>query len=459
MQRPTLSLPYVKILIALAVVIAIAVTVSLSMVSPPERHTKPFNVSTFTLENGLRVVAIPNPKVPAVSHMLWYHFGAKDEPPGKSGVAHFLEHLMFKGTETYGKGEFSRIVALHGGNENAFTGQDFTAYFQNISSDKLGLVMEMEADRMKHILFDEEEVQKERDVVLEERSSRTDNNPKAQLSEQMSAALFLNHPYGTPVIGWRHEIEALTKQDAMEYYQRFYVPSNATLIVAGDISLEALKELALEHYGGISAGLPYTPLQLKEPEPVVERTLKLKDPKVTTAEFIRYYLAPSQVYGDSSLAFPLIIAAHLLGDSQTGLLYQDLVEKQALAASASLYYNDLSAGPSYVGLYVTPLPGSDMDPINIAVEQVIQNFIASPIDPETLAKAKHYLKAESTYAKEGFRTLAYLYGQAYAIGLDHNYVSGWNNAIDAVTAEQITHAAHTILQRKRSVTGHLLPQG
>ena len=202
-----------------------------------------FNPISFTLENGLEVVVIEDHRAPVVTHMVWYRVGAADEEPGKSGLAHFLEHLMFKGTDEVAAGEFSRLIARNGGRDNAFTSQDYTGYYQSMARDKLELVMRLEADRMVNLKLDEKDVQTEREVVLEERRQRTDNEPGAQLGEAASAAQYLAHPYGIPVIGWEHEIRGLTRAAALAFYQRYYAPNNAILIVAGDVSADAVRRL------------------------------------------------------------------------------------------------------------------------------------------------------------------------------------------------------------------------
>ena len=209
-------------------------------------------ISNFTLDNGLEVVVIEDHRAPVVVQMIWYRAGAADEPAGKSGIAHFLEHLMFKGTDKIGPEQFSDIIEANGGSDNAFTSWDYTAYFQRIASDRLEMVMEMEADRMRGLKLEESVVLTERDVILEERAQRTDSDPGALLGEQMRAALFLNHRYGVPIIGWRHEIAALTREDALEWYDRYYAPNNAILIIAGDTTPEEVRRLAEKYYGPIA---------------------------------------------------------------------------------------------------------------------------------------------------------------------------------------------------------------
>ncbi len=209
-------------------------------------------MSEFTLKNGLQVLVIPDHRAPVVTQMIWYKVGAADEPPGSSGIAHFLEHLMFKGTDLIPTGQFSKIIARNGGEDNAFTNHDVTAYFQRVAKDRLPKVMEMEADRMANLRLSEEDVATERKVILEERRSRVDNDPGSILQEQMMAALYANHPYGIPIIGWEHEIRALDREDALSFYRRFYAPDNAILVIAGDVEPEEVRRLAEETFGKLA---------------------------------------------------------------------------------------------------------------------------------------------------------------------------------------------------------------
>ena len=209
--------------------------------------------ATFTLANGLQVVVIPDHRTPVVTQMIWYKVGSADETPGKSGLAHFLEHLMFKGTAKHPAGEFSQTVLRIGGNENAFTSTDYTGYFQRVPREQLGKMMEFEADRMTGLILKDENVLPERDVVLEEFNMRVANNPDARLTEQIMAALYLNHPYGRPVIGWHHEIEKLDREDALAFYRRFYAPNNAILVIAGDVDANDVRPLAERTFGEVAA--------------------------------------------------------------------------------------------------------------------------------------------------------------------------------------------------------------
>ena len=238
-------------------------------------------VADFTLPNGLELVVIPDHRAPVVTHMIWYKVGAADETPGKSGLAHFLEHLMFKGTAKNPAGQFSQVVARFGGQENAFTSNDYTAFYQRVPSDQLKTVMDFEADRMTGLQLTDQVVLPEREVILEEQNQRVGNNPRARLSEQIDAALFLNHPYGKPVIGWRHEMEQLSRDDAIGFYRRFYAPNDAVVIVAGDVEPSEALKFAEATYGKVARHANIQPRERpQEPPPVAVRSLTLADPRV-----------------------------------------------------------------------------------------------------------------------------------------------------------------------------------
>src|SRR5437016_2936314 len=294
------------------------------------------NVSHFTLANGLEVVVIPDRRTPVVTHMLWYRVGAADETAGKTGLAHFLEHLMFKGTEKNPQGLFSQTVATIGGQENAFTSSDYTGYFQRVPRERLRTVMEFESDRMTGLTLREDEVKPELQVVLEEQNMRVANNPGARLDEQMEAVLYLNHPYGRPVIGWRQELEKLTREDALEFYKRFYTPNNAILVVAGDVTAEEVKKLAEDIYGKVPRITEIGP-RVRPQEPVHEapRTVTLADPRVTQPSVSRYYLVPSSTTARPGGSEALDVLAHALGRGSNSPLYQALVAHKAIAVNAA----------------------------------------------------------------------------------------------------------------------------
>lgn len=268
------------------------------------------DVTTFTLDNGMEVVVIEDHRAPAVTQMVWYRIGAADEPPGHSGIAHFLEHLMFQGTDDMAEGAFSATVEENGGTDNAFTSWDYTAYFQRVAADRLDLMMKMEADRMRDLQLTEDDVVTERQVILEERSQRTDGDPGSLMNEQMAAAQFMNHPYGIPVIGWRHEMEALSRQDALDFYQANYAPNNAILIVAGDVQPDEVRALVEKHYGPLAPSDRIKPRERpQEPPQLAERRLVMQDERVSEPYLVRTYLAPERNAGDQRKAAALTILA------------------------------------------------------------------------------------------------------------------------------------------------------
>ncbi|MFN3673340.1 MAG: M16 family metallopeptidase, partial [Bosea sp. (in: a-proteobacteria)] len=338
--------------------------------TPPTRIAA--QVESFRLGNGMDVVVVPDHRAPVVTHMVWYRNGSADDPAGKSGIAHFLEHLMFKGTAKWPAGEFSKIVAGFGGQENAFTSFDYTAYFQRVPKQHLRAMMDYEADRMTGLHFDEDVVAPERNVVLEERRMRVDSDPAAQLGEEFSAALFLHHPYGTPIIGWEHEIEELNRQDAFTYYQRFYTPENAILVVAGDTDAAEVRALAEATYGAIPAR-GETPLRKRpaEPEPRASRRVALSDPRVRQPSLRRGWLTPTYVSGDRDEVFALELAAEILGGGTTSRLYRTLCVEQELAAGAQAYFMGSMVDRSAFQISASPRPGVTMETLEQGLDAAL----------------------------------------------------------------------------------------
>jgi len=418
-----------------------------------------FNPETFTLGNGMRVVVVSNHRVPVVTHMVWYRVGSADEGPGESGIAHFLEHLMFKGTKIRKPGEFSQILARNGGQENAFTSTDYTAYFQTVAVDRLGLVMEMEADRMTNLVITPELVEPERQVVLEERRSRTDNRPGSILAEQINAALFLNYPYRNPVIGWAHDIRALDIDRILAFYKRWYAPNNAVLVVAGDITAAKLKPLAEKYYGVIPAQPPVQRNRAKEPPQKAPRQVVLRDARVRQPSWQRSFLAPSFNWGQSEHLYPLEILADILGGGASSRLYRSLVIDQKLAVSAGAHYSGNGRGPGRFVLYASPRPGVSMETLQTAVEAEVAKVLKSGIEEDELVRAKDRIQAEAVYARDASSAGARSFGAALSVGQTINDVETWPEGIGAVETGQIKAAAKAVFQINRSVTGLLLSDG
>jgi zinc protease len=412
-------------------------------------------VSSFTLDNGLDVVVIPDNRVPVVTHMVWYRNGSADDPQGQSGIAHFLEHLMFKGTERHPAGEFSKVVSALGGQENAFTSFDYTAYFQRVAREHLRTMMEFEADRMTNLLLEEAVVGPERDVVLEERRMRVETDPSAQLSEAMAAALFVHHPYGIPIIGWMHEIETLNRDNALDYYRRFYTPENAILVVAGDVAPDEVLRLAKETYGRIPAG-GERPVRFRprDPEPVAARHITVADPKVEQPTLQRLYLVPSCRTAQSRDCYALELLAEVIGGGPTSYLYRKLVLERGVAVNAGAWYMSSAMEDTRFCVYAVPAEGVSLEELEKAVDEVLKT-VPEALDSDSIERAKTRLVAETIYSTDSQSALARIYGSALAIGETIEDVQRWPGEIEAVLKEDLTSAAERYLVLRRSVTGYL----
>ena len=415
------------------------------------------DITSFSLDNGMDVVVLEDTRAPVVVHMVWYRVGSADEPLGKSGIAHYLEHLMFKGTETIGAGEFSETVAANGGTDNAFTSFDYTGYFQRVAADRLELMMEMEADRMVNLQIADEFVAPEREVVLEERNQRTENDPGSLLGEQRMAAQYINHPYGRPIVGWRHEIEGLTKADAEAFYDAHYAPNNAILIVAGDVTPEEVRELAEEHYGVIPANPEIVARnRVQEPPQLAERRLVFEDARVSQPYVIRSYLAPERDPGAQEEAAALTLLADILGGSSTtSVLAQKLQFEQARSVYSSAFYRGTSLDDTTFGLINVPPPGVSLEEAEADMDAAIAEFMEEGIDPEQLQRIKAGIRASRIYAEDSVSSLARRYGAALTSGLTVEDVQAWPDIIEAVTEEDILAAARKVFDRKNAVTAYL----
>lgn len=415
-------------------------------------------VSEFKLGNGLQVVVIPDHRAPVVTQMVWYKVGAADEPPGSSGIAHFLEHLMFKGTDKIPTGQFSKIIAKNGGEDNAFTNHDVTAYFQRVAKDRLPLVMQMEADRMANLRLSEEDVATERDVILEERRSRVDNDPGSILQEQMMAALYANHPYGTPIIGWEHEIRALDREDALTYYKRFYAPNNAILIVAGDIEPDDVKKLAEDSFGKIAPnGSLNGRMRPKEPEHFTPVKVTLEDPRAGRTTVQRFYLAPSYASAEPGEAEALDLLMRVAASGSISKLYKRLVIEDKTAASAGGWYSDSGLDSGRLGFYAIAAEKVSAEALEQAIGAVIAGLRETGVTQEELDRARASYIAEFVYTSDSQSRMARQYGWRLATGMTVEDVEAWPERLKRVTVEDVRKVARKYLVDKNSVTGYLLP--
>ena len=447
-------MPNRKLLTIAALAIAAAATSS----TPGVAGTDPGQeVSHFTLANGLELVVIPDHRTPVVTHMIWYKVGSADETPGKSGLAHFLEHLMFKGTAKHPAGQFSRMLSTLGGQENAFTSTDYTGYFQRASREYLPTLMEFEADRMTGLVLSDEVVRPELQVVLEEQNMRVANNPAARLSEQVDAALYLNHPYGRPVIGWRREIEQLDREDALAFYRRFYTPNNAVVVVAGDVDAAEVKKLAEETYGKVEPRVAIGPrMRPQEPVPVAVRHVTLADPRVADPSLQRSYLVPSYASAKPGEAEALDVLAQVLGNGSTSRLYRTLVAERELATDAAAWYHGSALDPTRLGLHASPRPGITLAQLEEAVDGLLAAVADKGITADELERAKTRMIADVVYDQDNQATLARWYGTALTTGMSVDSVRTWPERIRAVTAEAVQAAARQYLDKRRSSTGYLV---
>lgn len=416
-------------------------------------------ISNFKLANGMEVVVIPNNRAPVVTHMVWYRVGSADEVSGKSGLAHFLEHLMFKGTSKRAPGEFDRLIDINGGEGNAFTTSDYTAYFQRIASDRLELMMELEADRMQNLVLTDENVLPELDVVREERRERTDNDPSALLGEQIDAAMYTAHPYGKPVIGWMSEVAKLTRADAIAFYRAHYTPANAVLVVAGDVTPEQVKVLAEKYYGVLKNSFtPQPRVRTPEPDPIAARRVTLIDARAASPAVQRSYLAPSYAASTGHEALALDLLADILGSGTQSRLYKSLVIDQKIAAYAAAWYSGDQMDSGTFGVYGAPNPGVDVAKVEAAMDAVLADLLKNGVTQQELDRVRNQAIAERVYTLDNQAALARMAGVALTTGLSARSIFDRDVEIGKVTLDDIRAAAARIIVLKRSVTGVLLPE-
>ena len=419
----------------------------------------PPDLTRSVLANGLEVVVIPDRRAPVVTHMMWYKAGSADEPVGKSGIAHFLEHLMFKGTSDVPAGEFSRKVAEIGGQENAFTTTDYTAYYQKIAPEALEMVMGYEADRMENLVLSNEVIEPEKKVILEERRSRVDSEPGSILGETVDATLFKHHPYGTPIIGWENEMLQLSKDDAIAFYDRFYSPNNAVLVVAGDVEPQEVLDMAARIYGKVKRRVAdIVRERVVEPDPVAARIVDYSDPRVTRPSFSRLYLAPSYQRAVGREAEALDLLAGILGGSSTSRLYKSLIVEKEMALSAGAWYQGSAFDMTKFGFYATPRGDSSIEDVEKAVDEVLDKLIANGVTQPEIDRARNNLLKSVIFERDSQTTMARIYGTVLSLGGTLEDVDKWPEHLNEVTVDDVNAVARKYLRKSRSVTSYLRPQ-
>lgn len=431
----------------------------LSVFGADVANALPASTSSFTLGNGLVVVVIEDHRAPVVNQSVWYRVGSADDPAGHSGLAHFLEHLMFKATDDLPEGAFSRIVAENGGSDNAFTTFDHTAYYQRIAADRLDLVMGMEADRMVDLAPGKAGVLSERDVVIEERREAVDSNPMGAFAEKLAEELYPGHPYGRPVIGWEHEIAGLTQATAMDFYRAHYAPNNAVLIVAGDVDGDAVRRLAEKHFGGIPASDALALRDIpEEPPQGAGRRVDMRDPRVSEAVLSRIYLAPPRRSGDQRQAAALVVLAEVLGGSPvTSIMARDLIFGDQLAIEVGASYGDTGFGAQRFDLHVVPRPEVTLTEAETALDALLARFSETGPEPEQVERIKRQIYASEIFFLDDLMTRVSRVGTALASGLTLDDVAEWPALLQAVTPEEVQAAAKSLLREENSVTGWLAP--
>ena len=444
--------------LALATLLTMPAIAQEAASAPAPQASEESAVTHFVLDNGLEVVVIPDHRAPIVTHMVWYKVGSADEPPGKSGIAHFLEHLMFKGTERHPAGELDRVVTEMGGNTNAFTTSDVTAYFQTVPPDALATMMDFESDRMRGLQLTEEVIGSERDVVLEERRMRVDGSPQSVLQEELNATLYQNHPYRIPTIGWMHEMEQLNRLDATSFYDQYYAPNNAVLVVAGDVEPDQVRALAEASYGKVPRG-PALPARVRpsEPEHNTARTVSLSDPRVGIPSFARAWVVPTYRTAEPGEAEALDLLSEILGGGSRSRFYQEIVVKTGIAAQAGAGYNGSAFDPNMFSVYGAPQGDKTLAEVETAVDAQLARVIEDGVTTAELDSAKARYVRTLIFARDSQDSMANIYGNELATGGTVEDIIEWPDRIRAVTPEQVQAVARKYLDPSLAVTSYLLP--
>jgi len=411
-----------------------------------------------TLSNGLKVVVKEDHRAPVVVQQIWYKAGSMDESTGTTGIAHVLEHMMFKGTKTVPAGEFSKRIAAAGGRENAFTSSDYTAYFQQLHKSKLPLAMQLESDRMHNLNLTEKEFSKEIKVVMEERRMRTDDEPESLMNEIMMATVYQEHPYHNPVIGWMGDLEKLSVNDAKAWYNRWYAPNNATLVIAGDVKAEEVFKLAQRYYGKI----PRRALPLRrgftEPKQVGIKRIVVKAPAELPQLVMGYHTPTLRNPNQDWQPYALEMLAGVLDGNDSARLNKHLVREQKIASGAGAGYESTARGPSLFTLEATPSEGKTVSDVETALRQEISQLIKDGVSEEELKRVKAQVMAGEVYKRDSMFYQAMQIGQMESIGLGHKAIQVMLDKLQAVTAEQVQQVAKEFLQDDNLTVAVLDPQ-
>ncbi|WP_051908688.1 M16 family metallopeptidase [Candidatus Odyssella acanthamoebae] len=420
-------------------------------------HSEIFKPKTAKLDNGLEIVLIENHLAPVVSIALTYKIGTADDPSDMIGLSHFLEHLMFKGTKKVPAGEFKERIISKGGMINAYTTPDVTVYTCDIAVEHLDMVLEIEADRMSNIVFDEKETQAEQKVVMEERRMRLDNNPLGAAYETILRALFKYHPYGIPTIGYPQHIAAYTNEAAKDHYNKWYTPNNAVLIISGDITIDKLLPMVKKHFGGTPARPLPAHMRLKDPvDKGVVQKIFIKSPRISFVNFDWYYRAPNHQSEQRSHYYPLIVLSQILGGNANSRLYKELVDKKGIALEANAHYEDESIDPKHFEITATLHPAHKPEELKAAVEEQLKLLVDKGVTELELKTAQRDLLAGLAFARDGNSGAINAF-KRLAFGFSVNEVESYPDKIRAVTVEQVDAAIKDILGTELAVYSEVHP--
>lgn len=427
---------------------------SLFLTSPSIAHAAVFNPHSFTLANGMEVVVVQNRLSPAVAVMVWYKVGAMDDPAGRTGLAHYLEHMMFKGTEAVPAGKFSEQISALGGEENAFTTQDYTAYHEAVAAEHLGLIMQLEADRMKGLTLSS--AVEERAVVLSERQERTENSPQGLFREKMAAALYPDHPYGRPVIGWKEDIAGLEPQDIRAFYAQHYRPNNAILAVSGNVEVADVMRLAAGTFGRLEGGAARSPAIVAQVKPPAQLRVERQDARVTQASFIQSHVL-SGIAPNSRRSYALDVLAEILSSGEVGLLHKAFVLEARTASAVSASYSAATRGPASFAFAATPSPGADVRALEADLKAYMQKLARKGVSAADVARAKQRMLDSAVFARDKLMAPAQIFGATLAVGQQIADVESWPERVSHVTQADVNHALRALVANKNAVTGILEP--
>ena len=411
-----------------------------------------------TLDNGLTVLVLEDRRAPVVANMVWYRVGSADEYSGVTGISHMLEHMMFRGSEQYEPGEFARIVSRLGGRQNAFTGRDYTGYFQIIGRDHWETVMAMEAERMQHLKLQEDEFQPERNVVVEERRLRVEDQPNSLLREQFMATAFLNHPYGQPVVGWMTDIQAYTLADLQHWYERYYSPGNAVVVVVGDVDAERVIQAAREHFGAIPAGdLPETKPRSETPQKG-ERRITVAAPAELPYLLMGWKTPVLNTVDDPVDVYALMVAAGILDSGEASRFAREIVRGEELAGATSARYSPFSRLDDLFLIAAVPTAATDVEALEAALLEQVERLKEEPVSDSELERVQARVIASEVYQRDSVRSQAFQLGMLQTIGVGWQEGDRFVERVRAVTAEDVRRVVREYLVPERRTVGILDPQ-